>query len=120
MLRVSKSEYLFDPLQQLLSPSVVNRRAWSHRRLHRSMQRETRIMVERFHSINVMKSIEGSTSCSSHIIFISGAKHGLCSIVSLAPICPSRQIQQYYKSSIGGPTHLYYAESGEQTLTQVK
>ena len=43
MLRVSKSEYLFDPLQRLLSPSVVNRRAWSHRRLLRSMQRGTRI-----------------------------------------------------------------------------
>ena len=43
MLRVSKLEYLFDPLQQLLSPSVVNHRAWSHRRLLRSMQRGTQI-----------------------------------------------------------------------------
>ena len=45
MLRVSKLEYLFDPLQRILSPSIVNRRAWSHRRLHRSMQRETLISM---------------------------------------------------------------------------
>ena len=44
MLRVSKSEYLFDPLQRLLSPSVVNCRAWSHRFLLRSMQRGTRLL----------------------------------------------------------------------------
>ena len=43
MLRESESEYLFDPLQWLLSPRVVNRRAWSHRRLLKSMQRGTRI-----------------------------------------------------------------------------
>ena len=36
-------EDLFDLLQRLLSPSVVNRKAWSHRRLLRYMQRETRI-----------------------------------------------------------------------------
>ena len=43
MLRVSKSEHIFDPLQQLLSPSTVDSQSWSHRRLHWSMQKGTRI-----------------------------------------------------------------------------
>ena len=43
MLWVSKSEYLFDPLQRLRSPSVVYHKAWSHRRLRRSIQWEQRI-----------------------------------------------------------------------------
>ena len=36
MLRVSEPEDVFDPLQQLLSPSTVDNQSWYHRRLLRS------------------------------------------------------------------------------------
>ena len=47
MLRVSKTEYLFDPLQQLLSPSVAEQIAasWSRRYILRSTQCEQRIKL---------------------------------------------------------------------------
>ena len=45
MLRVSWPKYLFDPLQQLLSPSTNDDRPWSHRHLLRSMQAEHQIRL---------------------------------------------------------------------------
>ena len=43
ILRVSKLQYLFGPLQQLLSPSASDNRPWSHRHLLWSTQAEHKI-----------------------------------------------------------------------------
>ena len=65
-----KSEYLFDPLQRLLSPSVVNSRAWSHRRLLRSMQRETQLFPNHFHNLLVHSQHSHCFSlCHSYCLF---------------------------------------------------
>ena len=63
MLRVSEPEDLFD-LQRLLSPSTIDNQSWYHRRLLKSMQRETRIKLctnnfKILEQVNVVMIIQG-------------------------------------------------------------